>query len=198
MSYVTSKFLVTALITLLQNQHQAYTERCLISSRQHVCSLHLWQENYVKSKLKPWIEAWLCKLESILTAWMHGRRQPGIRTASVYVSTTQRSRLNHPTPAGDYQESITPGVDLSSKRKVHPGTGHEGPQVKKRYSSTLSLTSALDEGGWSTPRPGRFTPGKDPVSIVQEAGWALGPVWTGADLSSMGCKYSPHAPFDTL
>ena len=25
-------------------------------------------------------------------------------------------------------------------------------------------------GGWSAPRPGRFTPGKNPVSIVQEAG----------------------------
>ena len=24
-----------------------------------------------------------------------------------------------------------------------------------------------------------FTPGKDPVPIVQEDGWALGPVWTG-------------------
>ena len=35
--------------------------------------------------------------------------------------------------------------------------------------------------GWvvsSTPRP-HFTPGKDPVPIVQEAGWAPGPVWTG-------------------
>jgi hypothetical protein len=29
------------------------------------------------------------------------------------------------------------------------------------YSCTLSLTSALDWGGWSTPRPGRFTPGKE-------------------------------------
>ena len=47
------------------------------------------------------------------------------------------------------------------------------------YSSTLSLTSALD--GWSTPRPGRFTPGKDPVPIVLEAGGAAGPVWTGAE-----------------
>jgi len=35
--------------------------------------------------------------------------------------------------------------------------------------------------GWSTPRPGRFTPWKDPVPIVQEAGWASGPVWTGAE-----------------
>ena len=25
--------------------------------------------------------------------------------------------------------------------------------------------------------PGRFTPGKDQVPIVQEAGWAPGPVW---------------------
>ena len=49
------------------------------------------------------------------------------------------------------------------------------------YSSTLSLTSALDGDGWSTPRPGRFTPGKDPVPIVQEAGWAPGPVWAGAE-----------------
>jgi len=31
--------------------------------------------------------------------------------------------------------------------------------------------------GWGlTSRPGRFTPGKDPVPIVQEAGWAPGPV----------------------
>ena len=30
----------------------------------------------------------------------------------------------------------------------------------------------------STPRP-QFTPGKDRVPILQEAGWAPGPVWTG-------------------
>ena len=41
------------------------------------------------------------------------------------------------------------------------------------------MTAAL-EGGWvvsSTPRP-HFTPGKDPAPILQEAGWATGPVWT--------------------
>ena len=31
-----------------------------------------------------------------------------------------------------------------------------------------------------TPRP-LLTPGKDPVPIVQEAAWAPGPVWTGAE-----------------
>jgi hypothetical protein len=47
------------------------------------------------------------------------------------------------------------------KGKVHPRTGHEGPEEEWRYSSTVSLTSALDGGGWSTPRPGRFIPGKE-------------------------------------
>jgi hypothetical protein len=30
------------------------------------------------------------------------------------------------------------------------------------------------------PRP-LFTPGKDPVPIIQGAGWAPGPVWTRAE-----------------
>jgi len=36
----------------------------------------------------------------------------------------------------------------------------------------------------SRPRP-HFTPGKDPVPILQEAGWAPGQVWTGG-------KSRPH------
>ena len=36
----------------------------------------------------------------------------------------------------------------------------------------------------STPRP-LFTPGKDPVPILQEAGWAPGPLWSGG-------KSRPH------
>ena len=47
------------------------------------------------------------------------------------------------------------------KGKVLPRTGHEGPEREQRCTSTLSLTLALDEGGWSTPRPGRFTPWKE-------------------------------------
>jgi len=33
------------------------------------------------------------------------------------------------------------------KGEVHPRTDHEGPEGEKRYSCTLSLTSALDWGG---------------------------------------------------
>jgi hypothetical protein len=50
--------------------------------------------------------------------------------------------------------------------------------------------------GWGvsvTPWP-LLTPGKDPVPIVQEAGWAPGPVWTGAEnLAPTGIR-SPDRP----
>jgi hypothetical protein len=50
------------------------------------------------------------------------------------------------------------------------------------YSSTLSLTSAVDGGGWLTPRPGRFSPReRDSLPIVQETGWVAGSVWMGAE-----------------
>ena len=62
------------------------------------------------------------------------------------------------------------------------------------YSSTLASTSALDGDEWSTPRPGRFTPGKEPVPIVQEAGWAPGPVWTGAENLAPTVIRSPDRP----
>ena len=52
------------------------------------------------------------------------------------------------------------------RNKAHPRTGHEDPEGEKRYSSTPSLTSALDGDVWSMPRPGSFTRGKDPVPIV--------------------------------
>ena len=49
--------------------------------------------------------------------------------------------------------------------------------------------------GWvvnATPRP--LYPGKDPVPTVQEAGWAPGPVWTGAEnLAPTGIR-SPNRP----
>ena len=62
------------------------------------------------------------------------------------------------------------------------------------YSSTLSLTSALDEGGWLTSRPGRFTSGNDPVYIVKEAGLAPGPVWKGAENFAPAGFRSPGRP----
>ena len=42
------------------------------------------------------------------------------------------------------------------------------------------MTAALEGGEWSAAHPGRsLPPGKDPVPILQEAGWDPGPVGTG-------------------
>jgi len=45
----------------------------------------------------------------------------------------------------------------SNKCKVQSRPGHGDPEREYRYSSTLSLTSALDGWGWSVP----LNPGKD-------------------------------------
>ena len=62
------------------------------------------------------------------------------------------------------------------------------------YSSTLSLTSALYGGGGQRPAPAALPPGKDPVPIVQEAGWAPGPVWTCAENFAPTGIRSPDRP----
>ena len=47
----------------------------------------------------------------------------------------------------------------NSKGKVHPTSSQEDPDGDRRYTSTLSVTSALDKCGWSAPRSGLLTPG---------------------------------------
>jgi hypothetical protein len=48
---------------------------------------------------------------------------------------------------------------------------------------------ALDGGGWSAQRSGRFTPGKEPVPIVQEG-------WVGQGRSVRVRKISPPPGLD--
>jgi hypothetical protein len=57
---------------------------------------------------------------------------------------------------------------------VHPGSLEKATKAQRGVT-----VSALGRGGRSTPRPGRSTPGKDPVPIVKEAGWAPGSVPAG-------------------
>ena len=57
------------------------------------------------------------------------------------------------------------------------------------YSSTLSLSSAFDRGGWSTPRSGRFTPEKTQYVLYRRLG---GP----QERSGNEWKISPPPGFD--
>jgi hypothetical protein len=66
------------------------------------------------------------------------------------------------------------------------------PKVSKGIALLYNLGARWS--GWLTPRPGRFTPGRDSVPGVQEAGWATGPVWTVAEnLAPTGIR-SPDRP----
>ena len=65
---------------------------------------------------------------------------------------------------------------IITKSNVRPGRGHEGPDKKWRYSSTLSLTSALNGGGCLRPHPGRFTPEKETrYPLHRRPGWPQAP-----------------------
>jgi len=74
---------------------------------------------------------------------------------------------------GKVKCTLVQALSLCTGRTAHRGS----------RGITLLFLDHGTRSGWGfsvTPRP-LFTPGKDPVSIVQEAGWALGPVWTGVE-----------------
>jgi hypothetical protein len=67
-------------------------------------------------------------------------------------------------------------------------------QSRSRGTVLLFLNLGARTGGLSAPRPGRFTPGKDTLPLVQEAGWTPGPVWTDAKNLALTGIRSPDRP----
>ena len=60
-------------------------------------------------------------------------------------------------------------------RRFHLFIGHEGPQGEQRYSSTLFLASALEEGEGSASRPGRtLLPGNTRYALYRRLGGTQG------------------------
>jgi hypothetical protein len=66
------------------------------------------------------------------------------------------------------------------------------PEWEQKYSSNLSLTSALDGGGWSTPRPSRFTLGKEARYRLHTK--ASGPAWAGTENLTLTGTRHPDRP----
>jgi len=75
------------------------------------------------------------------------------------------------------------------KVKVHPRTGHEGPEGEWRYSCTLSLTSSLDGVGVQGHAPAALPPGKTRYPLYRRLGGIQGP-------SGYVRKTSPLPGFD--
>ena len=66
-------------------------------------------------------------------------------------------------------------VNSKGKVKVHPITGHEGPKWEYMYSSTLSLTSALEGVGSQRHAPAPLPPGKTRYPLYRRLGGPQGP-----------------------
>jgi hypothetical protein len=72
------------------------------------------------------------------------------------------------------------------KDKVDPRTGHEGPEGEQRYSSTVSLTSALDRVGVQRHVLTALPPGKKSGTYSMRG-------WVGPRAGLDGCgKSRPH------
>jgi hypothetical protein len=110
-----------------------------------------------------------------------------------YSRNTMENKLNHAHPLDSAQHSSTATAFNSIEYEYHR------PWGPKRGSRSIALTfrePGHEEGiGWLAPRPGRFTPlERDPVPVVQEAGWAPGPVWTAAENLALTGIRSPDRP----
>jgi hypothetical protein len=77
-------------------------------------------------------------------------------------------------------------LNILSYGKVHPIKGHEGPKGEYWYSSTLSLTSALDGVSGQRHTPAALPLGKRPVTHC------IGR-WVGPRAGLDGCGKS-HLP----
>ena len=96
--------------------------------------------------------------------------------------------------------------ELLVKCKIHHRTGHEGPDREKRYSSTISLTSALDRDGWLTLRPGTFTPRINPLTPNGHKSGRTAPLTSkrcilyiySTNIGTEYFKHALHAPFFSL
>jgi hypothetical protein len=95
-----------------------------------------------------------------------------------FVSQQNRNLLYAATsPAhleGNTRAQKSCGVTNKYKGKGHPITGHHGPRGGVEVTLYSFSTSALGGGGCSAPRPGHFTPGKDPVPIYRRLGGPQG------------------------
>jgi hypothetical protein len=59
-----------------------------------------------------------------------GKMQPRVLKLVVNIQHNRYCRVNN-------------NIRVKGKGRVHPRTGHAGPEGEQKYSSTLSLTSAL-------------------------------------------------------
>ena len=73
-----------------------------------------------------------------------------------------------------YQTPTLRRLHEMGKGKVHPRTGHEGPEGEQMYSSTPPSTSALMGVGGQRPAPAALPPGKPRYPLYRRLGGPQG------------------------
>jgi hypothetical protein len=78
-----------------------------------------------------------------------------------FCSMVKRNPTKHTIMIRDFHNTLHVYINSNKNEvEVGPRTNYERPKAELKRSSTLSLTSALNGGEWSTPCPGHFTPEK--------------------------------------
>jgi hypothetical protein len=80
--------------------------------------------------------------------------------------TNPRPSRPHPLYRIRSSDSCKPYIG-KCKSKVHPIKGHEGPEEEYKYSSTLSLTLALDGVSGQRYAPAALPPGKTRYALYR-------------------------------
>jgi len=110
----------------------------------------------------------------------------GIAPSILNLSIRKEKDLLH-VPAQSFPRGKTPGTQRAkgcaspgtSLGSVHTRTGNKGSEEGQRYSSSLSLTSALDRVNATLSLLCPME--REPVPVLQKAGWAPGAVWTSEE-----------------
>jgi hypothetical protein len=109
--------------------------------------------------------------QALLRTWRTKSRCVSSHCALFLIFLVTRELLQIPEGVSN----IVPGkVNVKLSLCFNWAPRHEGVLRKRRYTSTHSLTSALDGGEWSASRPGRFTP-KERASGTHWIGGWMGP-----------------------
>jgi len=95
---------------------------------------------------------------------------------------------------GNVKCSLVQALRLCTGRTAHRGS--TGIALLFHRGIALLFHDHGTRRGWGVSAMPRLllTPGKDPVPIVQEAGWAPGPVWTGVENLTPTRIQSPDRP----
>jgi hypothetical protein len=108
-------------------------------------------------------------------------------TNEKYLASLKRTKLRRRHGVMCYVDRKKGQIFRIDKVKAHTRIGHEGPEARVELCCFSNLRTRCGSVVNSTLRP-LYLRKRDTVRIVQEAGWAPGPVWTRKKVASTGIR----------